>query len=375
MSSSLKDRLLSHYTPLLREFVSEANELTHPDIKHMPEPFLPVFGKSYEKSAVRLILIGQDTAGWGDLREFLKDPKSAEGAKLLFRLEEFQRHEFRKWGNTRHTFWGFGMMLLAALHGHENWGMMKQDKLSEILDSFAWGNGNAIELHISTAKRGMKIPYDYWEKVRRVGARFNRFGHIVQTMNPHVAVILWKDLNPQSYFAGLDYERISQEEGVTHYRIHSLDIDIFHCPHPNNARFIKGGGKFCEKLCKLFLRHGLAQVFPKFLAGQAEGQEVMDFLKATDHSPRNMDQFAFVGWVADELKKRGTFMSVPSLCELLNSKGFTTSYGTPYSGGRGSYRLVSAAYHRAMKAKKPDQADNIALAFRRPNFQYAYSAE
>jgi hypothetical protein len=87
------------------------------------------------------------------------------------------------------------------------------------------------------------------------------------------------------------------------------------------------------------------------------------------------DKYDFVAWVADELKKRDTFMSVPALMDLVNEKGYTTNYGTPFSGGRGSYRLVSGTYHRMVAIGRQDRADNIALAFRRPNFEYAYDTE
>lgn len=371
----MRDQVLDHYAPLLNEFVEELRPLIHPDINDMPEPFLPHFGSAYERSAVRLIIIGQDTASWGDLRHFLDDERAAKGGRWEDGLDEFQSLEFRKWGSTRYTFWGFAMMLLASLHGQENWGTMKGDAMEEILDSFAWGNGNAIELHFSTAKRKLNIPWDYWEKVRQAGARFDRFSHIVETLRPHAAVVLWKGMNPQTYFEGLDYECASQEDGVIHYRLISHGIDVFHCPHPNNMKFVQGADHFCEKIRDLFCSRGITSIFPAFLAGQEEGRAVMDLLLAGDQSPALMDKYQFVAWVADELKKREAFMSVPALCELLNTKGYTTNYGTEFTGGRGSYRLVSGTYHRLVAAGETDRAINVAVAFRRPNFQYAYSVE
>jgi hypothetical protein len=351
--------------------------LNHPNIDRMPEPFLPAFGSNYENSALRVMVIGQDTASWGDLRQFLSDPRSPFGGRLDDHLDEFQGHEFTRpeWGSTRYTFWGFVMMLLAALHGQENWVAMRQGAMTEILDSFAWGNCNAIELHSSTQKRELNIPWEYWEQVRGAGARFDRFSHIVETLRPHVAVILWKGMNPQTYFEGLDYDCVSEEEGVTHYRIEPGGIDVFHCPHPNNMKFTEGAAHFRDRIREAFERRGIPLIFPEFLSGQAEGQAVMDFLQEHSPLPEQMDKFEFVAWVADELRKRGTFMSVPALCELLNFRGFTTDYGDGYSGGRGSYRLISAAYHRQTDAGAHERANNIALAFRRPNFDYAYSVE
>jgi hypothetical protein len=71
------------------------------------------------------------------------------------------------------------------------------------------------------------------------------------------------------------------------------------------------------------------------------------------------------------LNKQGAFMSVPRLVQLANEVGYRTDYGTEFSGGRGSYRLVRGAYWRSFN-EEPDTARAIAEAFRKPDFTYAY---
>jgi hypothetical protein len=112
------------------------------------------------------------------------------------------------------------------------------------------------------------------------------------------------------------------------------------------------------------------------LAGQAEGKKAVEYLhaKAPVITP-SFDKYAFVSWVAEELTKRDAFMSVPALMDLVNAKGGETNYGTPFTGGRGSYRLVSGAYWRLENDEQKDRARNVAVAFRRPNFEYAYESE
>jgi hypothetical protein len=68
-------------------------------------------------------------------------------------------------------------------------------------------------------------------------------------------------------------------------------------------------------------------------------------------------------------------MSVPTLVSLVNGQGYLTNYGTEFSGGRGSYKLVSGTYHRFNSAGHADRARNVALAFRKPNFDYAYDTD
>lgn len=244
----------------------------------------------------------------------------------------------------------------------------------EILNSIAWGNVNAIEFFKSSAlKRG--VPEPFWHQVRGAGESLNRFHHVAQTIAPHVAILLHKALNPASYFEGYQLEKISQQDGIAHYRLPEIPVDIFHVPHPVNMKFNEGADHYCTTLANLLVEHKLAPRFPQFLNGQADGKDVMDYLHQHAPLPNECDSFEFVAWVANQLKKYETFMSIPALCELLNKKGYKTTYGTFYNAGRGSYRLVRSTYYRMKKKGDLDCAHNIAVAFRRPNFGYAYATE
>lgn len=375
MTDNLTDRLVGHYNPLIQDFIADLEGTSVPEIESMPEPFLPLFGDGYERSALKLVIIGQDTRGWGDLRHFIAEEKVQPGIRLRSGLGEFQDHAFTGWGSTRHHFWGFAMMFIAALHGQEDWGSMKQGAMAEVLDSFAWGNGNAVEYFGSSAqKKG--VPWEFWDRVMRAGDRFNRFRHITTTLQPHAAIVLWKKMNPAVYFEGLRYEEVPCEGDVRHYRLPDLGTEVFHAPHPGYMKFVQGADHFCAALRELFLRHGLTSVFPEFLNGQEEARSITaGLLKNAPSSAQGHDKYEFVAWMADELKKRDTFMSVPALVEMVNARGYRTNYGTEFQGGRGSYRLVSGTYHRMMEWDYPERAHNVAVAFRRPNFEYAYRVD
>lgn len=368
-------RYIEYFTPLIQNFIREVESLPHQDIKKMPEPFFPFFGKNYETSALKLVIVGQDTAWWGDLLEFIAAEKAKPGSKLVEGLNLFRAHEFTKWGGPRQSFWGFAMMFLAALHGKDDWEAMKQGKMVAILDSFAWGNGNAVELY-SGRQAWIKVPPPYWESIRRAGEPLNRFRHIHETLRPDVVVIMYRGIHIPTYFEGYHLETVTKEGRLAHYRLPEAGVDIFHVPHPGSMNRIEGTDYFRDKLKELFVEHGFTSVFGNFLAGQEEGKKAVTFLhaKAPAITP-NFDKYAFVSWVAEELTKRDAFMSVPALMELVNAKGGETNYGTAFSGGRGSYRLVSGSYWRLENAGQHDRAHNVAVAFRRPNFEYAYETD
>ena len=371
MNSTLKDRYLAHYLPLVRDFVQEVDALGLDLAPKVAQPFLPLFGEGYERSALRMVIVGQDTKYWGCLKTFLQTEKTNPGVNLEQNLAEFRAHLFTSWGATRYTFWGFAMMFLAALHGKPDWGVMKRGAHAEILSSFAWGNGNAIEYHGSSPKH---MPWEKWELVRRAGARFDGLHHLIEALSPRVVVVLWKDMHPPSYFAGYEYSQTEEQEGVRHYRINTADLDVLHVPHPGRMRWESTPAEdYCARLVGQLQSRKLDVAFPAFVQQHTDSENVVEHLrKAAPRRDDQFDKFKLVEWVAEELKKRGSFMSVPTLCDLLNGLGYTTNYGTAFSGGRGSYRLISGTYHRLEHAGRGDRARMVAEAFRRPNFEYAY---
>jgi hypothetical protein len=370
MSTTPKDRYLAHYAPLIQGFVREIEDLKLEIPPGTPQPFFPLFGERYERSSLRMAIVGRDTRGWGCLKTFLETEKAAPGAALEADLEEFQNRDFTAWGTTRYTFWGFAMMFLAALHGRSDWGVMKRGACVEILSSFVWGNGNAVELYGSSPKQ---VPWEDWERIRKAGERFDKLFHIVDSLQPRVVVVLWKEMDPASYFAGYDHTRVDDRDGVRHYRIPSSDLDIFHVPHPGRMRW-EGipAEHYCAQLVARLLSNRLTVEFPNFVRECEKSEDVLRFLRTSALGPSAQDKFQFVEWVAEELAKRASFMSVPTLCTLLNGLGYETDYGEEYTGGRGAYRLISGTYHRLDNAGKGDRAQMVAEAFRQPNFEYAY---
>lgn len=80
----------------------------------------------------------------------------------------------------------------------------------------------------------------------------------------------------------------------------------------------------------------------------------------------------FLAQHAATLIKRGQRMAVPSLAETLNSQGLQTSYGTSFSGERGTYTLLRAAYRRLVNGGRQTDADNIAGVYTQPNGSHAW---
>ena len=85
-----------------------------------------------------------------------------------------------------------------------------------------------------------------------------------------------------------------------------------------------------------------------------------------------MDKKEYIVQLADFLVKTKTTMPGDSFASFLNWNGHQTSYGTDYEGKRGTYTLIRSTYHWLVKQGRQDDADKVAMAFKKPDGTYAY---
>jgi len=315
MKESLKTAYVNYFTPLVSDFVGEVESLGLDLPKGLPQPFLPLFGDAYERSALRMVIVGQDTKWWGCLRNFIEKEKTSPGKMLTDEIDDFQNLNFIEWGSTRYTFWGFVMMFLGVLYGRSDWGVMKQGVYREILSSFGWGNGNSVEYYNSSPKN---ISPSDWDRIRQAGRRFDRIQHILDVLHPRVVVVLWGGMNPDSYFEGCEFSSCGGDGEIHQYRIPASNVDVFHLPHPGRMRWEAiSADHICTKLVGLLRAQGLTVDYPQFVRQHQDSATAIEYLKNTVPTRSDaFDKFAFVEWMAEELTKNNSFMSVPTLCDL-----------------------------------------------------------
>jgi len=263
-------------------------------------------------------------------------------------------------------------MFLARLHGIEDWSVMKSGRCREILSSFAWGNGNAIEYWQSSASD--KCSVEVWDEIRRIGERFNGIDHLIKTIAPKVIVVLWKGMNTKSYFSGYQVQTVSSREGVVHYYLPEADVHVFHTLHPRRMNFDNGPDWFCDQLVASFREQGLSLPFPAVADLGSDSQAVFEYLKRTTPTPSStFHKFACVDWTANELKKQASCMTAKALCKLLNELGYRTDRGTEFSlERRGPYQVVKATYHWLKSEGLDERAKAVAQAFLNAEHEYAY---
>lgn len=85
-----------------------------------------------------------------------------------------------------------------------------------------------------------------------------------------------------------------------------------------------------------------------------------------------MNKKEYIQQLAIFLIRTKTDINVKDLAGLLNWNGFRTDGDKKFTGGRGSYKLISATYDWLVKNGNKADADKVALAYKKPDGSYAY---
>ncbi|TXH59590.1 MAG: hypothetical protein E6Q89_02075 [Bacteroidia bacterium] len=86
-----------------------------------------------------------------------------------------------------------------------------------------------------------------------------------------------------------------------------------------------------------------------------------------------MEKKEYITQLAKFLVATNTTMTGETLADLLNWNKFKTNYNSEYEGGRGTYTLIHATYDWLVAHENQEDADKVALAFKKPDGTYAYN--
>ena len=360
---SLEKRFERVYRPLMDTFAQKLMERDVSDYQGIPNPFLPIWGKNYEKSYKKIAVIGKDTRGWGmDLSAFLDKYKNGQ-----YHFEEdrcdFRNLDFKYWGTSSPgSFWRFYMEVLANVYGIEKWTQIKDGKYDCLIDDFVWGNCFAVQLKDSEKTNPFAKGYDY--ALENAQQCLNSFDYLEKIFSPDAVILTYA-----YYESYLGNGWVCEKEIDDKVRVLKRNKTVvFQCNHPNNMRFHSGGTREYARILRDLL-HEYGFFFPLkginfFPDDKKEG--------LVNRVKEENDKYKAIEVVALTLRKYGCIMSAQNLSSLLNEAGFHANRGNDFTGNcQGPYKLISAAYSRA-NSVDPDLADAIASSFTRSDGTYAY---
>lgn len=383
--SDLYTRYCDHYKPFVLSFVHDLEGVKDSVfLKHIPELFLPSWGKHYEVSRTKLVFLGRDTYGWGHGIPNFIEQVHEENWKYIFDISGFQNLDFLKWdAHRRYTFFGFTLYFLAWLYGVENWEYLKRGGHRDILHSFAWGNANAIERWDSPVLKEVRtqLPRDerrafgqVYDCVKNASRVFDDYRHLEELLAPDVVFATCQKSDCDFYLSKSNPKLVQKipEADLWVYEVgNALIVNI---PHPVGIMYRRDGHKadyYARELRQILEDHGtFLPMKNEFIKDGKLADEFLEYVRSR-LDPTKMSTHDAVLEIALDLRKQDACMTVPFLCSILNQAGFRTNWGYEYSAGRGSYRMLSWFYWQH-KENDPVKAEAIAMAFKRVDGSYAY---
>lgn len=362
---TLEEKFDEVYYPLMDEFVKNLLARDISDYQGIPHPFVPIWGKNYEKAFKKIAIVGKETRGWGiSLDDFLGKFKSGQ-----YRFEqdryEFRNLDFKDWGTEGPgSFWRFFMEVLANVYGLEKWTEIKNGKYDCLIDDFVWGNCLSIQSKESERTNASAIGYDL--ALECAQKYLNSIDYLEKVFSPDVMILTYADY--EAYLGnGWVCEKVVDDKIKVLKRDKSV---VFQCIHPNGMRFHAGGPKeyarvLRDLLCEYGFFFSLQGMRNKFIPVEEKNALVEGVKKVND-------KYKAIEMVALTLRKYGCIMTARDLSDLLNRARYLTDRGDLFTGNsQGPYKVISAAYNR-VKSKDLDIADAIASSFTKADGSYAY---
>jgi len=200
MEINTDKKFRDHYGLLLNNFKQELdNSGIHPEniSGNLPYPFIPAFGKNYEKSDFKIAFVGRDAKydTESGLKEFLSsfDPLKYSDLLNYDSNDPIGYPEFICYTKGK-SFWRFVLNFLLLFYNKnklsnlDNWADLKVD--GEILRSFVYGNVDSVP-KFENIKEHKGINKETWKKVEHAGEVFDNSSHLINVFKPNVILLFY----------------------------------------------------------------------------------------------------------------------------------------------------------------------------------------
>lgn len=372
------ERRNAEYAPLIEEFKLAISNIPFDGITC---PHIPGIGKLYDMAKYKICFCGMETYGWTKLTDFMQ----YDSDKILSITDSFidDCELLNCMGSKNATFFGFIATFISRFY-NVDFNDIECNKYPFLLQSIIWANANSIDRYEVTSE-WQGVEYSAWEKVKNASRRFDRLQHIINSCNPRVVLIFYKNVNTGDYLSenemsdifGIDERdktksltityRENQDTKYQYCYSRNTRTHIFILPHPTWMGLYSGIGfdKFINSILADFKNYNVWDTLPQSI-------EDWQLKKLENEIPY---KYRLIASIAHGLTKEDALMTGVELQAIFNINGITTQYGTQYSteGGRGIYKVISSAWNYYMYVKKDRQvAYEISRSFVKKNGEYAY---
>lgn len=363
----LSFRLAERYDKLTSEFIKQIEGL---DLAGMPQPHIPVVGSEYHHAKYKLAFIGFETAGWGNLKDFVENFKNKgkaeyredqDGSKSLDNLDCLN------WRNNFHTsFWDFIFQFLANFYKVDVKDV-REGRHPELIKSIIWGNTHAIERYEVSAI-SQDVLQETHSKIEEASRIFNNGMNMIEIAKPNVVIILnqtEKIYNPDWITSDKTDEGYLKLDNVLEYRyIRSTRTHIFWTHHPRSLYANKLAQQYIDKIIECIREYHVWESLP---------ENTDSIFNQNPQTDMNQRRDGFIAKIAKTLVETQSVMTGEELAMLLKTNGIKDSKGNFYEiGTRGVFNGIRAAWTHYHDSGDEQTAFNILRAFVNKNNDFAW---
>ncbi|MCM1067480.1 MAG: hypothetical protein NC418_07910 [Muribaculaceae bacterium] len=378
---SLDERYIEFYEPKATSFYARLHELNirQDVLDETPALFIPCYGSLYEKSHVKIAIMGKETYGWGCLSSAANDP--------LWGIKEFRKKGPTEW---RNPFWQYFAQILGDIYGVSKEDILSPDGL--FIPSIAWNNCLSIES--SKSKTFCDWSYnDFVElyKIQNLASDLDisNIYDFIKIFSPNVIFFFYKNKAEYDSWKWQNEAELISTQTINDINIEEYKINqtiVFHIHHPNylvrnHAQSDEMGRHIVDRLKYYKLYSPLpSEMWYNEVNCCNNSPEYNHFKNVIFEcinklSAENLNLIAriAIATIAVELRKMKSKMSGVIMVRLLNEIPVFRSSGWIYSeDGRGPLAAIKGAYNFYYENEEYEIADYIALSFTRKNGLYAW---
>lgn len=247
----MKEKYTKMYKKLLKEFFEKCKGIQFDNITSIPSIFIPGIGKNYSSAKHKILYIGIDTNDWFDLKKDIEDYKLQGDdfiEKYISRTSNFLNDIENIYNNCYSQFWEFIFRFQFKIYNIEYNEKNIINNFNDALNSFAWGNSNAIEKEEHYRKHivgSYDVMRESYKKIKNNSKEFDKLDNVLRCLpeKPDLIIILnWSEnlkyIGKEYIKQSLEFEK-ADEMKIELYKHQENDCYILWTRHPYSMNFYK----------------------------------------------------------------------------------------------------------------------------------------
>lgn len=235
----------STFIPLLEDFCNETSNLGKTD--GIPSAFLPHTMSGYADAERKIFYFGQDTNGWGDIKELLESHNNNGLESYINDTKEWLNElGFLEYNNNKSFgFWTLITQLHLRLKGVKEQvsaSFFLEPEYKNLLNDFGWGNTNCIEIQKSLENRNVwnNLDKEVYREVKQKSKSFDKLIHTINAFKPDLVFIFNWGCDEKAFLEGLEYQETKHSllNGKLYtYQLPETNTKVIWTMHPRSLSF------------------------------------------------------------------------------------------------------------------------------------------